>query len=60
MKLGLGFVVMVAGVVLAGATHNVLFGIVGLVAMYVGWVASSHTDRTAPSKKVAPPDRSVR
>lgn len=37
MKLGVGLLVMIAGVVAAIAVHNPFVGLLGLVALYVGW-----------------------
>ena len=43
MKLGLAFLVFVAGAVLAAATHNFVFGAIGLVAMFVAWKIETTT-----------------
>jgi hypothetical protein len=42
MKLGWGFLILVAGIVIAGAAHNVWFAVAGLIAAYIGWQIDTH------------------
>jgi hypothetical protein len=42
MKLGWGFLILVAGIVIAGAAHNVLFAVAGLIAAFIGWKIDTH------------------